>query len=221
LPALPALPAWPAWPAPRERRAGARLGAAILLHVLLLWLLWSALDRVDLKRPAREVWTTLIAGADRRAPALAPTRGAPPPAVAPQRAQQRPPRPPATPAAARPLHEPAVAPQAITLPPAAPASAAVAAAPPASAPSAPIGALLDAVATRDAIRAIARAPLLSERAAAATGIAPAAGANERLAREVDAAHHGDCLHGGFAGSGAWLLSLPFFAVAAATGQCAK
>jgi hypothetical protein len=209
------------WPARPGRRASARLGAAMLLHVLLLWALWTGLDRIDLRRPAREVWTTLLAGAERRATATAPARAAPAAAAPRARGETRRPRVPTLSPAIPSRSAPDVDAPAITLPPAMTASAALAAAPPASAPSAPPGSLLDTAATRAAIRAIARGPLLSERAVAATGLAPAAGAGERLARDVDAAQRGDCLHGGFAGGGAGLLSLPFLAAAIATGQCGK
>jgi hypothetical protein len=88
---------------------------------------------------------------------------------------------------------------------------------PASAPREP---LLQTAASRQAIRDAARNPLLSERAALATGIQPTTGA-ERLAAATGAAAKGDCLKGDFAGGGMGLLSLPFLAVAATTGQCAK
>jgi hypothetical protein len=215
----------PAWPArPRRRRADAsRIAAALLLHGLLLWALWTGLGRVDLQRPAREVWTTLVAAVAR--PAATPARVSPPlrdipttvsrPARTP-RARTSPPAAPAPP-----LREGAKEPQAITALPVPAASTAVAAAPPASAPSVPMASILDTEATRAAIRAVARGPLLSERVAAATGIAPAAGANERLSNGVEAARHGDCMHGDYPLGGAGLLSLPFLAYAAATGQCAK
>jgi hypothetical protein len=208
------------WPAARARHGAAR-AAAIALHALLLWALCSGLGRVEMQRPAREVWTTLVAVAGRTLPARAQE---PAPAQAQARAPARTPVRPRAPAAtaAPPTNAPVPGePQAITLPQAPPASAALASATPASAPPAPIGSILDTEATRAAIRAAARGPLLSERVAAATGIALTAGANERLSNDVDAAHHGDCMHGDFAGSGGVLLSLPFLALAEVTGKCAK
>ncbi len=208
-------PSAQAWPARRRGHGALRVAAALALHGLLLWALWAGVGRVDRVRPVREVWTSLVAIADRAAPA--PVRAAervPPPAA-------RRSRTPAAPVVAAPRRAPAHEPQAITLPPPPAASAALAAVTPASAPSAPLGSILDTEATRAAILAVARGPLLSERVAAATGIAPVAGANERLAHGVDAAHHGDCMQGDFAGGGGGLLSLPFLAIAAATGKCSK
>jgi hypothetical protein len=86
--------------------------------------------------------------------------------------------------------------------------------------SAPREALLSTEATRLAIRQATRQPLLSERVAQATGIQATTSA-ERLAAAAGGAAKGDCLKGEFAGGGMGLLSLPFLAVAAATGQCAK
>ena len=74
-------------------------------------------------------------------------------------------------------------------------------------------------ATRRAIREAARQPLLSERAAQATGQPFRRGA-ERLADAASGAGKGDCLKGEYAGGGMGLLSLPFLAVAAARGDCA-
>jgi len=203
----------PAWPARRRGHGAVRVAAALALHAALLAALWSGLGRVELTRPAHEVWTSLVAFADQAAPARPPAQVSPPVTK-----RSRPPAAPAFPAARRaPVREP----HAITLstPPA--ASAALASAAPASAPSASIASILDTDATRAAILAVARGPLLSERVAAATGIAPAAGPNERLAQGVDAAKHGDCLKGDYPFGGGGLLSLPFLAVAAATGKCAK
>lgn len=46
-------------------------------------------------------------------------------------------------------------------------------------------------------------------------------ANERLANNVREAGKGDCAKGEYAGGGMGLLSLPFLAIAAAAGNCAK
>ena len=80
--------------------------------------------------------------------------------------------------------------------------------------------LLDNEATRGALRDLARQPLLSERAAAATGQPLRSGA-QRMAEAASAAGKGDCNKGEFAGSGAGLLSLPFLAAAVARGDCAR
>lgn len=81
--------------------------------------------------------------------------------------------------------------------------------------------LLDSAATRRAIRAAARAPLLDERAAAATGAPARATAEQRLGSEVQRAARGDCLKGEFLGGGMGLLSLPFLAAAALRDQCRR
>jgi hypothetical protein len=107
-----------------------------------------------------------------------------------------------------------------------PAEAAVAttvapaAEPPASAPPPVPGSLMDSEATRQAIRQAARQPLLSERAATATG-EPFRTADGRLAEAAAQAGKGDCLKGEYFGGGAGLLSLPFLAAAVVRGQCAK
>jgi hypothetical protein len=88
----------------------------------------------------------------------------------------------------------------------------------ASAPARPL--LLDTPATRQALRQMARQPLLVERAADATGIALPAGA-ERRAQAASAAGKGDCVKGEYFGAGAGLLSTPFLIVAAARGQCSS
>lgn len=89
--------------------------------------------------------------------------------------------------------------------------------PPASAP--PIR-LMDTAATRQALREASRNPLLSERAQAVTGIQNPTQA-ERLSAATAAAGHGDCAKGEFAGGGMGLLSLPFLAAAAISGQCGR
>jgi hypothetical protein len=92
--------------------------------------------------------------------------------------------------------------------------------PQAPAASAVPGRLLDSAASRQAIRDAARGPLLAERAAAATGIEPVSAA-EKLSQGAAAAGLGDCMKGDYAGGGMGLLSLPFLALAAASGRCAK
>ena len=81
--------------------------------------------------------------------------------------------------------------------------------------------LLDTEATRRAIRASARTPSLADRLAQAREEPERPGAQARLANGVKAAGQGDCTKGEFAGAGMGLLSLPFLAIAAAQGDCAK
>jgi hypothetical protein len=90
---------------------------------------------------------------------------------------------------------------------------------PAPAPSPPR--LIESEATRHAIRITAASPFLSERAAAATGIAARENAEQRFAREVASSAPGNCLKGEFPGGGMELLSLPFWIAAEASGKCRK
>lgn len=83
------------------------------------------------------------------------------------------------------------------------------------------GSLLTSEATRRAIREAGRQPLLSERAASATEGDGHETRGARLARQMEKAGIGDCLKGEFAGAGAGLLSLPFWALAEVRGQCRK
>lgn len=100
------------------------------------------------------------------------------------------------------------------------APADLAAAEPGAAASAPRGSLLDTEATRRAIRAATREPLLSERAAAAMRDEPLS-AEQKLAREMARAGKSECLKGEFLGGGAGLISLPFWLLAEARGQCRR
>jgi len=81
--------------------------------------------------------------------------------------------------------------------------------------------LLDSEATRRAIRASARTPSLGEQLARSREEPHRAGPNERLATDIREAGKGDCLKGEYAGAGMGLLSLPFLALATASGHCAK
>ena len=92
---------------------------------------------------------------------------------------------------------------------------------PAASEASPQPSLLDTEATRRAIRASARAPSLGDRLARARDEPERPGAQARLANGVKAAGKGDCVKGEFAGAGMGLLSLPFLAIAAAQGDCAK
>lgn len=216
------------WGHLRSRRLGT-LAVVVALHLALL-LAWRLALRphVDVSvasTPAGLLW-------------LQPPRPAAPP---PGQAQERParaaatgPRPETASPAARtvaPLPRPsrpaegtwvAPAPAGNAAPPetAVAATAAPAPPPPASAPQPPAGSLLDSEATRQAIRQIARQPLLSERAASATG-EPFRTAEGRLAEAAAQAGKGDCMKGDYFGGGAGLLSLPFLAAAVVRGQCAK
>ena len=83
------------------------------------------------------------------------------------------------------------------------------------------GLLINTEATRRALRQATRSPLLSERAAQAMGDGPPLEQSVRLGQEIKKAGNGDCLKGEFAGSGAGLLSLPFWLLAEARGKCAR
>jgi hypothetical protein len=100
------------------------------------------------------------------------------------------------------------------------ADAAVAAMPAASGPR-PAPSIMESEGTRRAIRASARAPSLRDELAQAREEPARVGPQERLAEGVKSAGKGDCLKGDFAGAGMGLLSVPFLALAAAKGDCAK
>jgi hypothetical protein len=105
-------------------------------------------------------------------------------------------------------------------PAAATAAAFAAPSPPASAPDTRPS-LMDAEATRRAIRESARAASLGDQLAQSREEPRRLSANDRLAIGVRQAGKGDCLKGQYMGAGMGLLSLPFLAVAAAAGNCAK
>lgn len=92
--------------------------------------------------------------------------------------------------------------------------------PAASAPDA-LPSLLDTEATRRAIRASARTPSLGDPMAKAHDEPARQSAAGRLAHGVRDAGKGDCSKGEYAGAGMGLLSLPFLAAAALSGNCAK
>lgn len=92
--------------------------------------------------------------------------------------------------------------------------------PAASAPSRPPS-LIDTEATRRAIRASARMPSLTDEAARVAEQPRRAGPQEQLGTAVRSAGKGDCAKGEFAGAGMGLLSLPFFVLAEARGDCAQ
>ncbi len=219
-------PATPDWATHRRRRwSAARVAAALLLHLLALTALTLAVDRVERPHGGQDRSTTLVFVALAR-PAPRP----PSPPAAPSRRARATPALARTGPAGRPTPQrgpPGPTGNAIALPAvAAPAqepptpAVAFAARPPASAPSS-VESILDSAATRLAIREAARHPLLSERTAEATGMAPPPGANARLAQGLAAAQKGDCAKGEFMGAGGGLISLPFLIAAQALGKCSS
>lgn len=207
----------PAWAAPARRRAGP--WAAVLLAHVGLWLAWQmGLHRLPLALPP-----------DPAAPAWVWLRPAPPPEAPPvRRPAAATPAEPRRTAVAPGLQPPAPALQAPAPDTPAPPADAARPAPDASAPpeatrpeaSSSTWRLLDNEASRAALRDLTRQPLLSERAATATGLPLRSGA-QRRAEAASAAGKGDCGKGEFAGGGAGLLSLPFLAAAVARGDCAR
>jgi len=191
-------------PAPGLRRGW--LGV-LALHLVLLGLWRQALHQTEVAVPpaatAPLVWLSL--------PAPGPAAASPP---------HEPNRLPAAPAPARPraptLERPA--PQPAPLQWSAPTAEALPAAAPAPSTPAPSrGWLLDNAATQAAIREAARQPLLSERAASATGIAPRTDA-QRLSEGVGQAAKSDCLRDT---SPAGLLALPWLAARVISGDCPR
>ncbi|MGN6525239.1 MAG: hypothetical protein ACTHL8_02515 [Burkholderiaceae bacterium] len=210
----------PAWPARTRGRAGARLGAAALLHAALLAALVLGLDRVEVARRSLERATQLVEVT------LAPLAPLARPVVPIQHpvSPAHPSRPVARaagPGSPSPMnaapHAPLAEPAPITALPLATARApAAVAALPASAPASAPRLALDTQAMRDAIRGAAvAAPTLAQRAQAQTHVGPAT-SGERLAQGVAAAVKPDC---GSAASGFGLLALPVLAYEEAAGKC--
>jgi type IV secretory pathway VirB10-like protein len=184
----------------RQQRSIAWWAAIVLVHLALVFALQQTLRRSQ-QRPAAP-------------PAVTWLRLPPPPSETPR---QPPPPRAATPAQPSRAVRPPPSPVPPAVPP--PEPAAITLPPPTDVP--PPGPLLDSAATREAVREIARRPLLGERAAAATGTALPASRDEVLARQTERAAKGDCMKGEFAGGGMGLLSLPALAWAAVSGECAK
>ncbi len=207
--------------------------AAVALHLLVLTSLKLAIDRVEVQRRSADRSTTLVTVALHAAappplhPLPAPRTGSP--ANAPAARDARAPAPP------RPRDATA---QAITqpAPPHDPPPVA-AATPPASSPK-PDLSFLDNAATRQAIRDVARGDTLASAGNAATRedsgseLLAADGSHagttrnlpppppaQLLARNIAAAHKGDCGKGEYLGGGMGLLSAPFLIAAEAMGQC--
>jgi hypothetical protein len=225
------------WASERRRRwSASRIAAAVLLHVLVLTALKLAIDRVEMPHHDSDRVTTLVdvmlhavppppihALPLPHAPATAQASGANVmPAPTPER-----PRADTTPAITLPA--PARAEEAPTV---------AAATPPASSPR-PDLSFLDNAASRQAIRNVARGDTLASHGNALTHEEPgsemlaADGSHDGsqrnlpppppaqlLARNIAAAHKGDCMKGEFPGGGAGLLSAPFLLAAVAMGNCA-
>jgi hypothetical protein len=206
-------------PLRRGFRPQRRPGAALLvlgLHLLLVLGMWDGLARREVDvRPAAPAltWVRAVEPAPR-----VPTPDIPPPRSSPQ---------PPTPKAAPPVRTQASPATTTALTWVAPPAAAVPAAPASTPASAPPERLIDSPATRAALRDMGRQPLLSERAAEATG-APIARTDTALAQAAAEAAKPDCLRDGKAASGqigpvglGGILGLPFLAARVVSGDCAK
>ena len=193
----------------RRRWSAGRIAAALALHALVLVALVLTMGRVQLPRRGTDHATTLVTVALHAAPPP-PVHPLPlPRAATPAVVHAGPRAPREAPVPARPRED---ASQAITLPaPAAPTQEAAASAP------APDLSFLDSAATRRAIRDAAHGSTLASRGDEITNTRETAG--ERLARNVDAAHKGDCMKGEYLGGGMGLLSAPFLLAAEALGNC--
>ena len=218
------------WASARRRRwSASRIVAALVLHLLALTSLKLAIDRVEVQRRSADRSTTLVTVA-LHAAAPPPLHPLPAPRTgAPAARDARAPAPP------RPRDAAA---QAITLPaPPHDPPPVAAATPPASSPK-PDLSFLDNAATRQAIRDVARGDTLASAGNAATRedngseLLAADGSHmgttrnlpppppaQLLARNIAAAHKGDCGKGEYLGGGMGLLSAPFLIAAEAMGQC--
>jgi hypothetical protein len=196
--------------APRTRVGSAVLALVLAAHVLLVWLLSQVIAPYrPAAAPPRRVELRLIAPITLPADADAPR---PPDRIATRNATVR----------------------AITRPRTVPRDEraagnettgavirAEATAPSPPSPSSSPPSLIDAQATRRAIRASARMPSLVGEAARVTEEPRRTSAQEQLGNAVRDAGKGDCDKGEFAGAGMGLLSLPFLAAAAVRGDCAR
>jgi len=227
------------WATARRRRwSTPRIAAAVLLHVLVLTALKLAIDRVDMPRHDSDRVTTLVDVM---------LHAAPPPPIHALPLPHAPATAQASGAHAMPAPAPARrragTTQAITLPTPArteepPTVTVTAAVPPASSPR-PDLSFLDNAASRQAVRNVARGDTLASQGNALTHEAPgsellaADGSHDGsrrnlpppppsqlLARNIAAAHKGDCMKGEFLGGGMGLLSAPFLLAAEAMGSCA-
>lgn len=199
---------------PRRRGHGSRFGRGLLLLVVALIHLGLGLVLSRAQRPQQDLTPRrpieLLIVQERLSPS-APAGAATPPMRRSTTPRARPQR---SAVAAPPADAPAIEPTSEAAASTAPTAPDLAAA------SAPRGSLLDTEATRRAIRQGTREALLSERAAAAMGDEPLS-AEQKLAREMAGAGKSECLKGEFLGGGLGLLSLPFWALAEARGQCRR
>ena len=228
------------WASARRRHwSASRIAAAIALHVLVLAFLMLAIDRVELPRRGADRVTTLVTVALHSAPPP-PLHPLPPPrtpspahANAPAARDARAPAP-------TPPRAPEDAAHAITLPPPPRESPPLAAATPPASAAKPDLSFLDSAATRQTIRSVARGDTLASHANALTReddgseLLAADGSHagttrnlpppppaQLLAKNVAAAHKGDCGKGEYLGGGMGLLSAPFLVAAEALGNCSS
>ena len=185
-------------------RIALALAAVLVLHLTAIVGLNDAWKTPRTAAPVQRIGLRLIPPAP---PRVRPTAVPPAQALAAMR-----PRKPA-PSAPRDVHEP-VAATADT------AGVAIAPEPAASAPTT-LPSLMDADATRRAIRDSARAPSLGDQLARSREEPRRPGVDDRLATGVHNAGKGDCMKGEYAGANMGLLSLPFLAIALKAGRCAK
>lgn len=226
------------WASARRRRwSASRIAAAVALHALVLVSLKLAIDRVEMPRRGADRATTLVTVALHAAPPPPlhplPVPRTPSPARAPaaRDARARAPAPmPAPPRAPEDLAH------TLALPVPPPVAAAT---PPASSPQ-PDLSFLDNAAARQAIRNVARGDTLASHANALTHeddgseLLAADGSHagttrnlpppppaQLMAKNIAAAHKGDCGKGEYLGGGMGLLSAPFLLAAEAMGKCSS
>ena len=226
------------WASARRRRwSASRIAAAVTLHALVLVSLKLAIDRVEMPGRGADRATTVVTVA---------LHAAPPPTLHPL-PLPRTPSPARAPAArdarARgpaPMPAPPRAPEDLAHTLALPAPPPVAVAtPPASSPQ-PDLSFLDNAAARQAIRNVARGDTLASHANALTHeddgseLLAADGSHagttrnlpppppaQLMAKNIAAAHKGDCGKGEYLGGGMGLLSAPFLLAAEAMGKCSS
>lgn len=195
--------------------------AVLALHLLVLWGLHEATHRPTPKAtsPGRALHVRWLTEAETMpAAAPSPTHPARPhPASTPRRPREASARAAKTlpPTAKPPPESVDASPSPALASDGAPgADPPVAAAPPASSP------LLDSLASRRAIRELARQKPITEQAALASDTTPPA-PGARLGERIREAGKGDCAKGEYFGGGMGLLSLPFLAAAAIRDDCAQ
>ncbi len=195
------------WPIEGSRRRIAIAVLAVLaLHAALIAALSRSWTMPRAAKAAQRVTLRIIPPAVPR-----PADSAPPTAAPPLAARAMPPRKTTTPHA----NEPRETPTTTTT------SAAIRAPEPAASEPDALPSLIDTDATRRAIRASARMPSLGDQLARSREEPARQSADYRLAHGVKNAGKGDCAKGEYAGAGMGLLSLPFLAAAALSGDCAR